>query len=74
MKKTLYSINVLFLAFIVLFLSTSAPRSEFYEYVDKNGVKCFTDDQGRVPENQKKKSWSTKKNMMVFLMKKKQKN
>ncbi|MBU1171066.1 MAG: retroviral-like aspartic protease family protein [Proteobacteria bacterium] len=46
--------NNLFLSllWLVLFLSlASDTRSEFYEYVDENGVKTFTDNPGIIPES-----------------------
>jgi len=39
-----------FALFLALLLLLPAPlRSEFYEYIDKNGVKIFTDDQSLIP-------------------------
>ena len=29
-----------------------SARSEFYEYIDENGVKIFTDDHGSIPQSQ----------------------
>ena len=46
--------NILFFLFClsVLLLLPYSARSEFYEYVDENGVKTFTNDPGRVPQAQ----------------------
>jgi hypothetical protein len=43
--------SVLFL--ILLLLHPAALKSEFYEYIDENGVKSYTDDQSLIPENQR---------------------
>ena len=45
--------NIFFLIFALLlvFFPLSAG-SEFYEYVDENGVKTFTNDQGTIPPSQ----------------------
>lgn len=39
---------LMFLSFALLFF-TSESRSEFYKYVNKDGVLCFTDDKSRIP-------------------------
>lgn len=44
------SVFVLFCVGFLL-LSTSDIQSEFYEYVDENGIRTFTDDPGIIPES-----------------------
>lgn len=51
-KKTSVILSVCFLFSIIL---PPLLHCEFYEYTDENGVKCFTDDQGRIPEKRSKK-------------------
>ncbi len=46
---------VLSMFFFVTTLFPTLTYSEFYEYTDEHGVKCFTDDQGRIPEKKVKK-------------------
>lgn len=43
------------LAIFLILLSAIPAICEYYEYVDKNGVKYFTDNIAEVPENQRKK-------------------
>ena len=47
--------TAIFLSAYVLLVQSSTARCEFYEYTDKNGVKCFTDDMGLIPENRSNK-------------------
>lgn len=56
MIQTLQKISVILS--LLLFFSIMQPPTlhcEFYEYTDENGVKCFTDDSGRIPEKRSKK-------------------
>jgi predicted aspartyl protease len=56
MIQTLQKISAILCLF--LFFSIMLPPTlhcEFYEYTDENGVKCFTDDSGRIPEKRSKK-------------------
>ena len=41
---------LLFTCFLMLLPAIQAG-AEYYRYVDSNGVLCFTDDFGQVPEN-----------------------
>lgn len=36
---------------VILLLATTDIQSEFYEYIDENGVRTFTDDPGIIPES-----------------------
>lgn len=55
MNQNRQPIIILFACVYVMVLS-STSRCEFYEYVDKNGVKCYTDDQSRIPEKEREKT------------------
>lgn len=46
---------VLTVSYIISALFPAFLHAEFYEYTDEKGVKCFTDDQGRIPEKKIKK-------------------
>lgn len=48
--------NALWLFLGILLLLPSPLRSEFYEYIDKSGVKVFTDDQSLIPDLQQNKT------------------
>lgn len=47
---------VIFMTVVLLVLQPSVLNSEFYEYVDENGVKTFTDDKHLIPSRENKKT------------------
>lgn len=54
--KLNYRLLIAFIFLIALVLFFQKPGwSEFYEYIDENGVKIFTDDQSKIPNNQPNK-------------------
>jgi hypothetical protein len=54
--KQIFTLSILVsFFFIVNLIIAPVLRCEYYEYIDKNGVKCFTDDNSRIPPKQNKK-------------------
>ena len=47
-KFTIYCFT---LSLVLLWLNPASLRCEFYEYIDKNGVKIFTDDLSSIPDS-----------------------
>jgi len=49
--KIKFTIYYFALSLVLLWLNPSPLRCEFYEYIDKNGVKIFTDDLSSIPDS-----------------------
>jgi hypothetical protein len=49
--KVKFTIYCFALSFVLLWLNPASLRCEFYEYIDKNGVKIFTDDLSSIPDS-----------------------
>lgn len=53
MKQNTNPFLIIISSFIMLVSLSSDAACEFYEYQNKNGVKCYTDDPGMIPDQKR---------------------